>query len=454
MRKPLAVMGATALVLLLCLFAASAPSAFAHAWQRVDTSGSITGTLVNGTHTNAAVGGASVTLQAVVLTKASDVATATTDVQGRFHFAGLDTSGATTYAVYTHYQGGLFTAPAVRFDSGPSQTTTLTVYDVTASDAALHVVNATILVSKPNQAKGLLPIGEFVTFENRGTTAYVGTTAPANGLPMNLLRFSLPDGATNLTLGAGFANTQVIQVATGFGAAATLPPGQSAFAFAFDLPYGGTATSFTVKTEYPSDHVVVLLQPNVRVSPRDFTAMPAITASGQRYQVLAHSPVPASTQLAFGVSGLPLPGEDPDLDFQLLALLGAALLLALGGLVWMYLRRGALMVPRPIATLGAAKRGQTRSVPSGRGEQQRLLTTLLEIETLHDAGTIDDATFERRRAAVRTPLRALMIAGEREASEALPQSTGGGASAGQPDPQHTALADSSDEDPIMSGGGR
>jgi hypothetical protein len=453
MRKPLAALGASALVLALSWFAFAAPSASAHAWSRMDTAGSITGTVVNGTHGNAAVADAPVTLQAVVLTKAKDVATATTDAQGRFHFAGLDTSGATAYAVYTHYQGGLFTAPAVRFDSGPAQVTTLTVYGVTASDAALHVVNATILVSKPNQAKGLLPVGEFVTFENRGNTAYVGTTAAANGLPMNLLRFSLPSGASNLTLGAGFANTQVIQVPTGFGAAATLPPGQSAFAFAFDVPYSGTTATFAYKAEYLSDHVVVLLQPNVHVAPRDFTAMPAITASRQRYQVLARSSVPGNAQLTFGISGLPLPGEDPDLDFRLLALLGVALLIALGGLVWAYLRRGTL-ARASFAAAGPIGRSRQLPVRGGRAEQQRLLTELLGLERLHDGGTIDEATYERRRADTRALLRPLVIASEREPRDPPASSARGGASAGRPDPRQAARDESADERPVPSGGGQ
>jgi hypothetical protein len=452
MRKPLAALGASALVLALSLFAFAAPPASAHAWSRRDTSGSITGTLVNGTHGNAAVADTPVTLQGVVLTRAKDVATATTDAQGRFHFAGLDTSGATTYAVYTHYQGGLFTAPAVHLDSGPTQTTTLTIYDVTASDAALRVVNATILVSKPNQPKGLLPVGEFVTFENRGNTAYVGTTAAANGLPMNLLRFSLPTSATNLTLGAGFANTQVIQVPTGFGAAATLPPGQSAFAFAFDVPYSGTTATFAYKTEYLSDHVVVLLQPNSYVAPRDFSAMPAITASGQNYQVLARSAVPANAQLAFGISALPLPGEDPDLDFRLLALLGAALLVALGGLVWVYVRRGTL-APASVAAAGSIGRSRPRPARGGRAEQQRLLTDLLGLERLHDARKIDEATYERRRADTRALLRPLVTASEKPIVTRAPTSRGD-ASAGQNDPRQTPRVESAAERPVTSGGGQ
>jgi hypothetical protein len=451
MRKPLAMLGASALVLALSLFAFAAPSASAHAWSRVDTSGSITGALVNGTHGNAAIADTPITLQAVVLTRAKDVATATTDAQGRFHFAGLDTSGATTYAVYTHFQGGLFIAPEVRFDTGPAQTVTLSVYDVTASDVALHVVNATILVSKPNQPKGLLPIGEFVTFENRGNTAYVGTTAPANGLPMSLLRFSLPASATNLTLGAGFADTQVVQVATGFGAEATLPPGQSAFAFAFDMPYSGTAASFTYKAEYPSDHVVVLLQPNVRVAPRDFTATPAITASGQRYQVLARGSVAGNAQLTFGISGLPLPGEDPDLDFRLLALLGVVLLVALGGVLWMYLRRGTPVLSRPFAALRSTGKSQPRSVRRNPDNEQRLLAELLKLETRHDAGKIDDATYERRVAETRAQLRPLVIASEQQIVTRAPTSRGD-AGAGEPVLRHAPRAESPDERRVTSGG--
>src|SRR5690242_21497544 len=145
----------------------------AQARTRLDTSGAVSGTLVNGAHGNVPLASQSVTLQAVIAGKAQDAASTRSDAHGDFHFGGLDTSGDTTYAVYARYQGGVFSTPAVDFTTGPAQRVTLTVYDVTASDAAVRVSNATILFSEVKKEQGLIPVGEFITVANTGTTAYV-----------------------------------------------------------------------------------------------------------------------------------------------------------------------------------------------------------------------------------------------------------------------------------------
>ena len=232
-----------ALALWLAAGSFAAVGASAHAARALDTAGMVTGTAVNATLGNAPMPGLLVTLQAVTTGVASNAASTHTDASGHFAFSGLDTSGLVTYAVYAHFQGGLFATPAIGFTSSSSEQVTLDVYDTTTSDANLRVVSTTMLVSKPNQPKGLIPVGILETFSNSGKTAYVASVGPANGLPTNLLRFWLPENAENLTLGAGFSGLQVTQVSTGFGVNATVPPGESAYAFAYVLPYSGTANT-------------------------------------------------------------------------------------------------------------------------------------------------------------------------------------------------------------------
>ncbi len=253
---------------------------------------------MNGSVGNAPVSGLVVTLQSVLAGTATDVATTRTDASGHFSFTGLDTSGLITYAVYTHFDGGLFATPAISFTSGSSQQVTLDVYNTTSSFAAVRVVSTTILVSQADQAKGLLPVGVLETFDNTGTTAYVADGAASAGGPPNLLRFWLPADAEDLTLGAGFSGLQVIQVDTGFGASTTVPPGQSAYAFAYSLPYTGTSLTLPFKAEYPSDQVSVLLPPSQKTAGSDFAAEPAVKANGQTYQVVSAKNVAAGSEVS------------------------------------------------------------------------------------------------------------------------------------------------------------
>ncbi|MGZ3680667.1 MAG: hypothetical protein ACXWQR_19410 [Ktedonobacterales bacterium] len=392
---------------------------FAHTAQAAgavaaDTAGSVSGVLVNGTHGNAVVPHQGVTLQAVVRGKAQDVATTTSDGAGHFSFSGLDTTGETTYAVYSMFQGGTFPSAAITFDTGNTQQVTLTVYDVTTSDAALRIGVANILINsqtESNKLKGTVPVGEFLTFVNSGNTAYVGSVTPANGKPMNLLRFSLPNGATNLALGAGFAGVQIVQVDTGFGAQATVPPGKSQFAFAYDVTYSGTDYTFQYKAEYPTDRVAVLAVPSVGVDARDFTADSSVAAGGVQYQALHRDAMKHDDLASFRLTRLPLPGEDPVIDVPHLAVVGTILALLLALALGLYLRRGDLAVALgliPPAKRVSPARVAKVTLAERETERKRLLRALLALDARHDAGTLSDAEYQRRRDETRASLRVLL----------------------------------------------
>ena len=417
---------ASTFALLLCLCAPMLWSgAMVHAAPRLaaraeSPTGAISGVLVNGTHHDAPVGGATVTLQAATAQgQPKDVTSASSDAHGHFSFSGLDVTGATSYDVYAVYQNGTFTSDSVSFSNGPAQQVTLRVYDTSLSDAALHVSLATILFSPPNKQEGFIPVGEFITFDNSATTAYVAAQGPANGMPMGLLRFGLPAGATNLTLGAGFAaNQQITQVSTGFAASATVPPGQSQFAFAFDIPYTSTSYAFSYKAEYATDQIAVLLPMGVAVGAGDFTTQPPVTANGTHYQLFSRGAVQRDQASALGLSQLPTPGERPYLAFRALVGLGIVLALLLALLLLLYVRRGELAVVLglvPAATLRLRSR-QTSSdrlqvSAADQSERKRLLRDLLSLEAMRDAGKLDDTTYQRRALVTRARLREL-FAGE------------------------------------------
>jgi hypothetical protein len=362
-----------------------------------------------------------VTLQSVLAGSVTDEATTRTDAAGRFSFTGLDTSGLIAYAVYTHFDGGLFATPAISFTSGSSQRVTLAVYNTTKSFAAVRVASTAILVSQVNQAKGLVPVAVLETFDNTGTTAYVADGATSPGGPPNLLRFSLPSKAENLTLGAGFSGLKVIQVSTGFGAETTVPPGQSAYAFAYSLPYTETSLTLPFKAEYPSDQVSVLLPVSLKAAGGEFVDESAVKANGRTYSVVGAKNVAAGSQLSLRISGLPLAGVDPDFQFYQLVLLGAILLLLLLGLSFLYLRRGALAVAFGWvpATLFSPGRARARLKSQRETEQKRLLRALIALDERRAAGSISQDVYTRQRDVLHAELRPLMASETLAASPAM-----------------------------------
>ena len=330
------------------------------------------GVLTNGT-LSAPVASQKVTLQLSLSGAVKDLATTTTTATGAFTFSGVDAGPASlggTWAVYTTYQGGLYSSAPLTVKAGQSVDGSFAVYDATQDSSNLRVSIATILVRAPDATHGLVGVGEFFTIENTGKTAFVGQAPSGAGATTampSLLRFSVPASAINLSTGVGFFNTQIIQISTGFAVTATVPPGQSQFAFAFQMPYTGTALAIPFKAEYPAAQVVALVPPNMLVRDTSgLTAQGIVTAFGARYQVFSANGVAHDSQLAVNLYDLPQAGERQDLNTTALLWLAAALaalLALLAGAVCLAWRAGR--------GAGADSRDEERATRNGASRSRR-----------------------------------------------------------------------------------
>jgi hypothetical protein len=437
-RRPLfaAALPLLALTLALLLaFAPTAPRSHADAFVKADAAGSIRGVVANGSQGKAPVAGQQVTLRAITLNRPHDAGTATTDAQGHFAFSGLDTTGETTYEVYTRYQGGFFITAPVTYggSAAAAQSMTLTIYDTTTDMTALRAANVTVLISPVNKAKGLIPIGMFYTFDNQGTRAIAGSLTPpaGGGMPQGVLRFALPASATNLTLGAGFADAQTAQVSTGFAVTATIPPGLASFAFAFDLPYTGTAATLPLSAQYPTAQVTVLAPPAYHVQAPGFAPGAPISANGQQYQQFQSGPLATGAAPRISLAALPEAGVDPDLRFSQLLPIAAVLALLLALLLALFIARGNLSALRKVVGWSRARQRGSRRASAHAVEahsralkRQQLLEALLDLDEQHTQGAIPDAAYARQRDIVRAELRALLAAQAPAPQPALPARRG------------------------------
>jgi 5-hydroxyisourate hydrolase-like protein (transthyretin family) len=402
----------------ICVFMAVALGMAGNGWQvavaaparPADTA--ISGVVVNGTHHAAPVGGLQVTLQATGGNGTHDIGTATTDAHGRFVFANLANAQASVFAVYTRFQQGLYSTGAITVDNG-TQDVTLTVFDATNSDAALRIASVTALVRDPRPRNGLIGVGEVYTFHNSGDTAFVGAMAPANGQPMGLLRFALPPGASNVKLGAGFDGTQTAQVATGFGATATIPPGDAQFALAFDVPYTGTACALPLKVAYPTDHVLLLVPPAIQVETNGLTARGPVSSAAGQYSAFTRDGLAATAEVHTRLAHLPPAGEPPVLDFPALVALAVALGMLLAILLALYLRRGDLaialrLVPASARTQRAGTQLAEPTATERDAERVRLLRRLIALQKSATAGRLSASQYQLDEGQTRAALRALL----------------------------------------------
>jgi hypothetical protein len=424
----------------------------AHAAVHADAT--ISGVVVNGTHGNAPIANQQVALQDVSGDAPRDIALAASDASGRFSFEHIADSGSAIYRVTTSYQGGYFVSAPLPLAQMPAAGVPLSVFDVTHSAAALRILSATALFREPRPANGLIGVAELFTFQNESATAFVGATAPVDGQPMGLLRFALPPGATNITLGKGFDGAQAAQVPAGFGANATIPPGQTQFAFVFDLPYTETSYTFPLKIVYPAEKLTALVPQDISVQQGDFADKGPISSAGSQYRLLEHGALAAGGQAQLRLDALPPPGTPTTLDARLLTIFAGLLALLLALLAGLYIRRGDLAAIFGITPAIVGKR-RTKGRPASPYEEERtaLLRQLLALEQARARGKLDAEAYRREEAATRDKLKALLM--QTDAATALAGATSAteaSAAADAEDAENVASAPDLQAQDTLSGG--
>jgi hypothetical protein len=390
------------------------------------STGRIFGQLLNGTHKNAPVAGQSVTLQMAQGNTAKDLTSVSTDAQGSYVFPNLATDKTISYALYIRYKGAQYSSAIVTLDTKPAQQLNLTVYDATTSTANIAVVRATILLHKPDAQKGSIGVSELYIFRNLDTHTYVGSLDASHGKP-NALRFSLPHTATNVSLGSGFDGYQAIEVNRGVASDAAVPPGDSQFAFTFEMPYTTSSYDFDYTAVYPTVELALLLPQEIHGSSSVLVAKGPVTSEKTTFNLFQASALLAKQEVHTQLEGLPAvspvssptastpDGGNPWLIIGILLVM--AIILLVTGLIYRSIRRpvpakkkrSAQKQPAqaPASSQRSSKAASAATKPDA-DKEQALLQELLDLDKAFEAGKMSKAVYQERRAKTKARLRTLL----------------------------------------------
>src|SRR6266699_4824538 len=404
------------LVAIACVtFIFSSPSAHAAG------PGRIFGQLLDGTKKNAPVARQSVTLQMAQGNTATDLASVTTDARGSYAFGNLSTAKTISYALYIRYQGAQYNSALITLNTKPVQQVNLTVYQATTSTANMAIVRATILLHKPDAQKGIIPVSELFIFRNLDLRTYVGSLDASHGKP-NALRFSLPHTARNVSLGKGFDGYKAIQVDRGFATDAPVPPGDSQFAFTFDVPYTTSSYDFDYTVVYPTVQLALLIPPEIHATSDTLKGQGPVGTNQDTYNLLQANALLANKQVHVQLAGLPTitPATNsttlnPTASWFIVVLLIMAAILFGTWFLYRSAHRHASRKKRPQQKQQRQHRqqqGKNVSVPAKTAKtadnEQVLLQELLDLDKALEAGKITKAVYQERRSKTKARLRALM----------------------------------------------
>jgi 5-hydroxyisourate hydrolase-like protein (transthyretin family) len=213
--------------------------------------GIIEGQVSNGTAGAPAesVAGLEVTLYEVADGAAELVTTTTSDSDGWFRFEGLATEPDRRYRFQLEYEGIVYGA----LSGFPVDETLLrvaaTVYETTASGSNIRVDRQHVIV---DFVDGDAQFQELYILNNTGDRIYVGEEGTT-------LRFSLPDGAADVTFTNAETAAHFVEIDGGLGFVRAVMPGQKEVMYTYSLPYDGTDLTVSRRVIYPTSSVDLLV---------------------------------------------------------------------------------------------------------------------------------------------------------------------------------------------------
>lgn len=361
----------------------------------------VEGVVRNATPEGGAVSEQTVTLHRVTSAGFDDLTT-TTDAAGTFSFTDFEYNPAVSYGVSVRYQEAIY-GTDLDLSAGSPEPVVLTVYDGTTDDGIVSAGSASLLIADADPSDQTLGALEIIRLVNTSNMTYV----PGQGV-MELLRFGLPPGASDLVLDTPLIGADYVQVDRGFALLASVPPGDHEIMFSYRFPY--EASSFTLEKSYRygADKVRILAPEEVvTISIPSLGEPDPVTIGERQYQVVEGEGLTRGAAVSIDVDGLPMASAGqqigsrlPELRFEYTA---TAMLVALmiGLLVY-----GAVWKTRKTDQSVNAS-DASDSFRSDDDERAVIGTMIDDLNLRYESGSLTESDYRQRLRVLNARLTSL-----------------------------------------------
>ncbi len=262
------------------------------------------GEVINGTEGSQAPMGLEVLLHRFGDEGQIQVLSTTTREGGAFTFTDVEVVEDSTYAVAVSYQDVLYSA-SVPSPIG-SQPVELKVYEVIQDIDVLTVDAHAVLINEGPDEESVFAL-EAVGVINDGDRTFVpDLEQPVN---FNFMRFSLPEGATELDVGSDLPGGEIINIGTGFALTAPVTPGIHQVTYTYEMPYADGSATIEKTFHMGADRFSVLLPEGLGffayASLDDGTMVETVDIGGITYTSWELNDVVPGGRVSLRVSGLP-----------------------------------------------------------------------------------------------------------------------------------------------------
>jgi hypothetical protein len=367
-----------------------------------DTTGTISGTVTNGTPGGGSVAGLTVTLYEYQGMNVVKQYTGTTDDSGKYVFKDVPVLDGEGYIAHVTYSNVDFPGTLLLMPQDAGKVDNIKVYEPSSDPSIISLDSRSIVVNGADGGSRLLSLFEILAVSNKSDHAYIGK----DGV---VLRLGLPDGAAQITPQPGFdfGDARIENgtlITTG-----PIAPGDQTALIAYSLPYTGTSKTVTLGTAMPTQNERFLVKEGTYdISSQVFNDAGLVDVSGDKYHVLSVDKPIVGDTLSVDILGLPKAGGSGESSRgPLYAAIGAGVLVIVAGvLVFLVLRRRSHKLALAGADAGAA------AGVDGKFDDERLALAaqLNQLDERRAAGTIDDVEYQNSRQQVMHELRDIMLA--------------------------------------------
>lgn len=346
----------------------------------------ISGRVVNGTAGATVPEGLEVVLLTLDENRAQIVGrdSVTVDARGRFEFTGFATGPELTYRVAA--ADGLFTPSVDLRDVADWSNIELVIYERTKALDDIWVSSYSFLVPSIDARSQTMGVLGAIDIRNEGDTVWMADlTDPALSGPQ-LLRFSLPEGYSGLSVESDLPPGNVMEIGTGFALSTPAPPGEFNILVSYLLAYEGNGFEFPLNLPFGADVVRFMMPEEGITITGEGLGPPRTTVVNDRtFTIVEGSGFERGTRINVVIDGLPSPTfVERAVDYfgdrayiPILAWLAGAAFLSL--LAYAVIRARN----RPVAV------GPTR---------RELVDAIAALDDLRDAGEIGQEEYAAERA--------------------------------------------------------
>ena len=225
---------------------------------------------------------------------------------GRFEFTGFTTGQGLTYRVAAN--DGLFTPSVDLADTADWSNVELVIYDRTKTLDDLWVSSYSLLIPSIDARSRVMGVLGAIDIRNEGDTVWLPELNDPGLTGLQLVRFSIPEGYSNLSVESDLPAGNVMEIGTGFALSTPIPPGEFNILVSFLMSYDGNGFEFPLILPFGADHVRFMLPQAESTITGEGLGPPRTTTVNDRvFTVVEGTGFERGTRLTVTVSGLAKP---------------------------------------------------------------------------------------------------------------------------------------------------